>query len=128
MLMRLLHLIKTHWLACTGLTLAAITVLSLRPVTVPDVPGGDKTLHLVAYAALMFPAGLRRPRRIVAVFLLFFLYSGMIELIQPYVNRCGEWLDLAANTLGLACGLLFAGLLRRLTGSPSSIRPFSCGE
>jgi len=112
--MRLLNLIKTHWLACTALTLAAITVLSLRPVVVPDVPGGDKTLHLVAYAALIFPAGLRRPRRISSIFLLFLLYSGLIELIQPYVNRCGEWLDLAANALGLACGLLLAEVLRRL--------------
>ena len=118
--MRLLHLIKMHWLACTVLTLAAITVLSLRPVTVPDVPGGDKTLHLAAYAALMFPAGLRRPKHLPLLFLFFIFYSGMIELIQPYVNRRGEWLDLAANALGLACGLLLAGLLRRLTGSHPS--------
>ncbi len=113
----LLHLIKTNWLACTALTLAAITVLSLRPVTVPDVPGGDKTLHLVAYAALMFPAGLRRPKQLAAIFFFFFLYSGAIELIQPYVNRCGEWLDLAANILGLFCGLLLAEVLRRLNDS-----------
>ncbi len=113
----LLHLIRTNWLACTALTLAAITVLSLRPVTVPDVPGGDKTLHLLAFAALMFPAGLRRPKRMAAIFFFFFLYSGAIELIQPYVNRCGEWLDLAANTLGLICGLLLAEVLRRLNDS-----------
>lgn len=112
--MRLLHLIRTHWLACTVLTLAAITVLSLRPVIVPDVPGGDKTLHLVAYAALIFPAGLRRPKRMILIFFFFFLYSGTIELIQPYVNRCGEWLDLVANTIGLACGLLLAEAVRRL--------------
>jgi hypothetical protein len=31
----------------------------------------------------------------------------MIELIQPYVNRYGEWLDLAANTaLPETCFLL----------------------
>ncbi len=115
--MRLLHLIRTKWLVCTALTLAAITVLSFRSLAVPDVPGGDKTLHLVAYAALMFPAGLRRPKRLAAIFFFFFFYSGAIELIQPYVNRCGEWLDLAANTLGLICGLLLAEVLRRLNDS-----------
>ncbi|MCW5206687.1 VanZ family protein [Desulfobulbus sp. F5] len=113
--MRLLNLIKTYWIVCTAFTLAAITVLSLSPLpALPSVPGKDKTLHLIAYAALMFPVGLRRPKRISAIFLCFVLYSGMIELIQPYVNRYGEWLDLAANTLGLACGLLLAEMFRRL--------------
>lgn len=114
--MRLLNLIKTWWLPCTLLTLAAITVLSLRSVSVPDMPGGDKTRHLLAYAALMFPVGLHRPKRILLIFLFFVLYSGMIELIQPYVNRSCEGLDLVANILGLASGLLLAEAIRRLNG------------
>lgn len=114
---RLLNLIKTRWTACTAATLAAVTLFSLLPLpALPSVPGDDKTMHLIAYAALMFPAGLRRPKGIVLIFLFFVLYSGMIELVQPYVNRYCEWLDLAANTLGLACGLLLAEALRRLTG------------
>ena len=113
--MRLLNLIKTYWLACTVLTLAAITLLSLRPLpALSDVPGSDKILHMTAYAALIFPAGLRRPRYWLVVPLMFILYSGMIELLQPYVHRCCELLDLAANTCGLACGLLLAEVLRRL--------------
>jgi VanZ family protein len=113
--MRLLNLIKTYWISCTVITLAAITFLSLRPdLSLPDVPGKDKTLHIVAYAALMFLAGLRRPKQLPAIFLFFILYGGMIELIQPYVNRSCEVLDLAADTLGLACGLLLAEMLRRL--------------
>ena len=111
----LLNLIKTYWKACAIITLVAITILSLIPLpTLPAVPGKDKTLHLLAYAALMFPVGLQRPRLLPAIFLFFVLYSGMIELIQPYVNRNCEWQDLAANTCGLACGLLLAEMLRRL--------------
>lgn len=34
----------------------------------------------------------------------------MIELIQPYVNRYGEWLNMAANTGGITVDLL-AGML-----------------
>jgi membrane protease YdiL (CAAX protease family) len=114
-MMPLLNLIKTYWLACTVCTLAAITALSLSPLPdLPAVPGSDKALHLLAYAALIFPVGLRRPQHIPALFLLFILYSGMIELIQPSVNRCCEWLDLAANICGLTCGLLLAEVLRRL--------------
>ncbi len=115
--MRLLNLIKTYWIACTVITLAAITILSLSPLpTLPSVPGKDKTLHLLAYAALIFPVGLRHPKRLPAIFLLFILYGGMIELIQPYVRRSCEWQDLAADTIGLACGLLLAEALRRLSG------------
>ncbi len=115
-LMRLLNLIKTWWLPCTLLTLAVITICSLRPVSVTDMPGGDKTWHMLAYAALMFPVGLHRPKRIALIFLFFIFYSGMIELIQPYVNRSCEGLDLVANILGLASGLLLAEATRRLNG------------
>lgn len=111
-MMRLLNLIKTWWKACTAVTLAAITALSLLPLpALPPVPGKDKTLHLIAYVVLMFPVGLRRPRHITAIFLFFVCYSGLIELVQPYVNRYGEWQDLAANILGLSIGLLLAEIL-----------------
>lgn len=34
------------------------------------------------------------------------LMSGLLELVQAYctTNRCGEWLDFAANTLGCTLG------------------------
>ena len=112
---RLLNLIRTWWLPCTAVTLAVILVLSLRPsLSLPDVPGKDKTLHLLAYTALIFPAGLRHPRLLPAIFLFFIFCGGMIELIQPYMGRSCEGLDWAADTLGLACGLLLAEMLRRL--------------
>ncbi len=41
----------------------------------------------------------------------FFCWSGAIELIQPYVNRFGEWLDLAANTGGLISGFIIARIM-----------------
>ena len=114
--MRLLNLIRTWWLPCTAVTLAAIIYLSLRPdLSLPDVPGKDKTMHIIAYTALMFPVGLRHPRQLPAIFLFFIIIGGMIELIQPYVGRSCEGLDLAADTIGLACGLLLAEMLRRLT-------------
>ena len=39
---------------------------------------------------------------------------GAIELIQPYVNRYGEWLDLGANGLGLVVGILIASFARSI--------------
>ena len=41
------------------------------------------------------------------------IYSGGIELIQPYVNRYGEFADLLANCIGLFCGWLIAQVANR---------------
>ncbi len=86
----------------------------------PSVPGTDKTHHLIAYAALMFPTALRKPGKWIMIGLLFIAYSGAIELFQPYVNRYGEWMDMAANAAGLLCGLIFAELANRFFPATSN--------
>jgi VanZ family protein len=108
-MIRLLAFIKSNWISFTILTLAAITTLSLWPQEkLPPVPGTDKTHHIIAYAVLMFPTALRKPDNWIMLGLLFIGYSGAIELLQPYVNRYGEWMDLAANAMGVVCGLIVA--------------------
>ena len=110
----ILNLIRKYWLFCTLFTLTTITVLSLYPLeTLPPVPGTDKTHHFIAYATLMLPTALRKPKHWVLIVLLFIAWSGAIELIQPYVNRYGEWKDLLANIAGLACGLIIAEIVKR---------------
>ncbi len=110
----LLTFIRTYWIAITLITLTAITALSLWPLEkLPSVPGSDKTHHLIAYAALMFPAALRKPNYWLFIGLVFISLSGAIELLQPYANRYGEWLDMTANTIGLVCSLLVAQLINR---------------
>lgn len=110
-----LNIIKAHWVVFTLTALAAITFLSLWPLEqFPSVPGTDKTHHLIAYALLMFPTALRKPKNWLLIGLLFIAYSGTIELIQPYVNRYGEWLDMLANCAGVMCGALAAGLVNVL--------------
>jgi VanZ family protein len=103
----LLAFIRSFWLAITAVILMTITALSLWPLeTLPQVPGGDKFHHFIAYAALMFPAALRKPKYLLFIGLFFIAWGGVIELIQPYVNRYASLLDLAANTAGIAFGLL----------------------
>ena len=84
------------------------------------MPGSDKTHHVVAYFLLMFPAALRRPKNWLLIGIFFFLWSGTIELVQPYVNRYGEWLDLAANTSGILLACLIAHLLSLYSKPPRS--------
>lgn len=104
---RILIIVQRYWQIITVLTLTAITLLSLWPVAnVPAVPGNDKAHHFIAYAALMLPVALRQPRYWLLIGIFFVVWSGMIELIQPYVNRYGEWQDMLANTGGISVGLL----------------------
>ena len=105
----ILALIRKYWIFITLFTLTIITALSLYPLAkLPPVPGADKTHHLIAYATLMFPTALRKPKQGMLITLLFVGYSGVIEIIQPYVNRYGELPDFVANVAGLGCGFLLA--------------------
>lgn len=121
-MIRLLSVIKTNWIIITLATLAAITFLSLWPLEkLPSVPGTDKIHHVVAYLFLMLPTALRKPKYWMVFGLLFIAYSGAIELLQPYVNRYGEWKDLFANVLGLICGIFIAGLINfYIPGDPEN--------
>ncbi len=91
------------------------TFLSLYPAkSLPLIPGTDKTHHFIAYSALAFPIALARPEKWLLLIVGLLGYSGVIELIQPYVNRYGEWLDLGANGLGLLMGVLIACCARSI--------------
>jgi len=112
---RLLTFIKQFWLLLTVLLLVLITGSSLWPVEyLPAVPGTDKHHHLIAYAALVLPVAISRPKYWLWIVLALFVWGGVIELIQPYVNRWGEWSDLLANGLGVLLGLMLSQLLGML--------------
>ncbi len=114
-MMKALQSIEKYWHILSLCIFLAITTLSLRPLdNFPSVPGSDKTHHLIAYAVLVFHVALRKPDRGMLFVLLFIGYGGLIELVQPYVNRYGEWLDMLANTAGVTCGVALAAVVRTL--------------
>lgn len=111
----LLTFVRRYWIFSTLFILTLITILSLRPLqTLPPVPGTDKIHHFAAYATLMLPIALRKPKYWQLVALVFIACSGAIELIQPFVNRYCDLEDLLANIAGLACGLIIAEIGKRL--------------
>ena len=111
--------IKHYWLSLTVLILLAITFLSLHPLdNLPEAPGSDKTHHFISYAALAYPTALRKPNRWLRIIIFFGLYSGLIELIQPLVNRYGEWTDFLANISGIFIGITLAFLTNKLEKKP----------
>lgn len=112
----MIYTIQKYWVHITCLLLVSITTLSLWPADyLPAVPGTDKTHHFIAYAALIFPTALKQPKNTLILVIAFTGFSGAIELIQPYVNRYGEWLDMLANTIGLICGWILATVVLRFT-------------
>ncbi|RQW62575.1 VanZ family protein [Vibrio viridaestus] len=109
----MLNLFARLWLPLTLFIVGLITYLSLTPLDeLPKVSGTDKLHHFIAYATLALPIAYARPRFWFIFILGFVGYSGLIEIIQPYVNRHGEWLDLLANSCGLTLGTLIAAAIR----------------
>jgi hypothetical protein len=100
------------WIALGWLIAAAIVLLSLIPLAAgPDIAGGDKLGHLLAYGGLMawwsqlYVSGTARLK----LALVFIALGGAMELAQGLTPaRYPEWLDLAANAAGVLLGWLAA--------------------
>ena len=106
------------WIAA-GLAAAALIASLLPGVPMPSFALGDKLVHAVAYAALAISwvLGLRWrwtrwPRT--TAWLAVVAYGLAIELLQGLTPwRRFEGLDLLANALGAAAGVLIAAALQR---------------
>lgn len=119
----LLNTIHSKWLTLTFLLMGTISGLSLWPLTeFPEVPGTDKIHHLIAYAALTFPVAFAQPKGWHRLLPVFIIFGGIIELIQPWVNRYADWLDLTANIGGVCLGSLCGWSMNKITQSNFSGR------
>ena len=104
-----------NWKIYTSLIFLIITFLSLYPLQEqPSVPGSDKIHHLIAYSALTICVGLRKPSNYFLIIILFSFYSGLIEIIQPYVNRFREIEDFLFNNLGIFIGLILGIVINKI--------------
>jgi len=109
-------LLINHYKVLTILLLIIITILSLIPFPeLPEVPGKDKTMHLLAYAALAFPVSFARPKAYLRIIIAFLIWSALLEIFQPYFERNQDWIDLLANAAGLLIGFVAGRLLEFLT-------------
>lgn len=105
-----------------------IVLLSLLPI--PDVkvgvhvPLADKWTHMVMYGVLTLIIWLEYRRShqqwdtwklILFAFLAPIAFGGLMELAQTHLTTCrsGEWLDFAANTIGVCMGTV-GGLVAKI--------------
>ena len=94
----------------------AISWLTLTPQDLPDLGPTlpvDKLAHMAAFAALILPSAVLRPRFLWWTFPLTALLGFSIELIQPYVGRSREWMDVVADCVGLIVGTALGLMIRR---------------
>lgn len=125
-------LVQRHWRELTVLMLILISWLSLRTPEQHTGPvnGIDKLYHLVAYAGLVVPVALAKPKNWLFQVLGLFGFSAAIEIVQPWFSRTTDIVDLFANATGLILGTVMALLVneilnRRMLQGASKSMPVS---
>jgi len=48
--------------------------------------------------------------------------SRVLELVQPFVTRCGEWLDLPANAMGVLSGAVIGMVINFFTSGKTQFK------
>lgn len=94
--------------------LAAVLVGTLLPQNpMPEgFAGGDKLQHAMAFAALVAPTCLWRPRWLIWVLPLLIAIGAGIEFLQAASGRGSSWGDMLANLAGMSGMTLAAHALR----------------
>jgi len=96
-----------------------VTILSVLPTPQVDGLESDKLNHLIAYAVLTLllvlslPGDRRLPRGFWVALLSLLLYGALIEVVQHYIGRQFDLMDMVANAAGMLLGA-GAGLLVRV--------------
>ncbi|AWY00373.1 hypothetical protein A8139_10445 [Marinomonas primoryensis] len=100
---------KTPTAQAVGFVLGAIiiSIATLTPADfLPPTPGSDKLHHVIGFGGWALMCAFGPMKRFVYMALFIIFWGGMIELIQPSVNRYGEWLDFYADTFGVILVML----------------------
>ncbi|MEE8118475.1 MAG: VanZ family protein [Gammaproteobacteria bacterium] len=108
---------KTGWLLAAKISLVLTFVVGIVPVPVQvPVNNLDKLVHIALYflPATIF-AGVFGGQVFSRVIVGLLVFSSGIEMIQYWLPwRSGEWLDIAANLLGIALGIFAARRSRQI--------------
>jgi VanZ family protein len=109
--------VARQWRLLFWLAIVSVTVASLLPLqSQASFAVSDKLQHFAAYAVLATLASASYGGRWAwwAIGVALVAFSGAIELAQGLSGyRYAEWLDLLANTAGVAAGLVLTTLQRR---------------
>jgi len=106
------QIIFLFWSALIGSYILAILPQDIAP-EIGNL--SDKTLHFIAFAVLSFLLNLSYRMKWWNSVLYLIFYALFIEFSQYFTpNRCAEWLDVVADTIGIGIGILFYGVYKKL--------------
>ena len=110
------------------LIVICVVLLSVCPIGAPDmtknVPLADKWTHMVMYGALTLVIWfdykgahkqLNSGKLLLFAFLAPIAMGGLLELAQAYLTTCrsGDWMDFAANSIGVCIGTVCGLIIKR---------------
>ncbi len=105
----------TRWLAL-GWTVFMAVGCFWPSSGLPNIGNNDKVLHVLIF--IPFATGwLLSGKTLWWTLAAGLAYGGLIEVVQeaiPAINRAGDWLDFAADALGVGVGLALGQALRWL--------------
>lgn len=104
---------RLFWRLALLLLLCVGTWLALVPAPPRQATlGWDKLNHAVAFAMLAALGALGFAHARVRIALALLAYGALIEVLQSFTpTRTAEWLDLLADVLGIAAGMLLTRVL-----------------
>ena len=107
--------VKSHWQPILWTIIILVLCLMPKSAEPPPfwitlIPYFDKVVHLGLYTVLAFlwyhSYKLKHSKLFFVLILIYcFILGGAIELIQPYVGRTKEMMDLVADLLGSVLGI-----------------------
>lgn len=91
-----------------------ISYVTLMPMEqLPVVAGSDKLHHILGFSGWTLLCVFGPRKRFLNMAFFIFLWGGAIELIQPSVNRHGEWADFVADSAGVLLIVLTSSISPR---------------
>ena len=111
---RKLQVLKLFDIYLTIVLALIILIGMFAPISeVTTAPTGtDKIIHIVAFAALVFPLALTKRVGLFPLFIFGGIFGASIEVLQPTFQRFFDVTDLICNQIGVSLGAYFGSLLR----------------
>jgi len=92
------------------LTIGMLWPLEPSPIHLANI---DRFIHVIAFAILSFPLIYTNRLNFLTVLIIFSVFGGTIEIIQPLSGRSAEIYDWVANIAGIFSGLFLVRAYNR---------------